>query len=140
MDNKIRVIICEVGKAARIAEIEDKLETMQGIVGGLIQEFMPWKDEVAVILNEEGKLHGLPLNRALLSEEGEIIDIFAGDFFLCYAPYESERFLSLPPELEKKYFDMFEKPERFVMTDESLTAVKVDPKDYFERKENLWRR
>ena len=65
-------------------------------------------DERAIICNEEGKMMGLPLNRGIRSDEGQLQDIIAGDFFICYAPLESERFLSMPPELEEKYKEKFD--------------------------------
>ncbi len=40
-------------------------ETLQAAVGGDIQAVYPYEDPVALICNEEGKLMGLPLNRAL---------------------------------------------------------------------------
>ena len=49
--NRIRVIVCRPDERAEIVEIEDKLEAMQELVGGYIQEYMPWEDEVALICN-----------------------------------------------------------------------------------------
>ena len=69
---------------------------------------MPWDDDVAIICNEEGKVNGMPLNRIIKDENGQTIDIIAGTFFLCYAPIESENFLSLPDDLIKKYREKFE--------------------------------
>ena len=67
--------------------IDDTLDAMQRIVGGPIQAVYPFKEPVALICHEEGKLLHLPLNRALRSPDtGEIYDIIAGDFFLCAAP------------------------------------------------------
>ncbi|MBR2674926.1 MAG: DUF3846 domain-containing protein [Mogibacterium sp.] len=82
--DKIRVIVCRVDERAEVIEIEDKLEAMREVVGGLIQEYMPLEDEVAIICNEEGKMMGLPLNRGIRSDEGRLQDIIAGDFFICY--------------------------------------------------------
>ena len=42
--DKIRVIVCRVDERAEVIEIEDKLEAMQEVVGGLIQEYMPLED------------------------------------------------------------------------------------------------
>ena len=42
--------------------------------------------------NEEGKLVGLPFNRALRDEEGRVYDIVVGTFFLCRALAEGEDF------------------------------------------------
>lgn len=101
----MRVILCRPNEIAEVIEIEDSLESMQKMVGGLIEEYMPWEDEVALICNEEGKMNGLPLNRGIIDEDGHLQDIIAGDFFICYAPVESERFLSMPPEFEEKYLE-----------------------------------
>ena len=32
----------------------------------------PFEDEVAIILNESGKINGLPLNRAIYTEDGDM--------------------------------------------------------------------
>lgn len=41
------------------------------------------------------------------------MDIIAGAFFVCYAPIDSEKFLSLPKELAEKYEEYFKEPESF---------------------------
>ena len=41
---------------------------MQAVVGGNIEEYMPFEDEVAIVCHEEGKLIGLPPNRAIYAE------------------------------------------------------------------------
>ena len=125
--DKIRVIVCRTDERAEVVEIDDKLEAMQDVVGGLIQEYMPWEDEVALIVNEEGKVSGLPLNRGIRNQDGRVQDVIAGDFFICYAPIESERFLSMPQDLEKKYLEMFDLPEMFMLGDGEIMAVKYEP-------------
>ena len=54
----LRVILCKPGEIAEVVEIEDDLESMQALVGGLIQEYMPFHseadpryDDVAIICN-----------------------------------------------------------------------------------------
>ena len=47
----MRVILCRPDEMAEVIEIEDSLESMQKMVGGLIEEYMPWEDEVALICN-----------------------------------------------------------------------------------------
>lgn len=123
----MRVILCRYGEPAEVIEMEDSLKAMQEIVGGLIEEYMPWDDEVAIICNEEGKMNGLPLNRAVRDEYGTIQDVIAGDFFICYAPIESERFLSMPPELEEKYLRKFKNPERFYRENGFVIQKKWEP-------------
>lgn len=69
--NKITVLLVEPNKYPKFIEIEDSLEAMQRAVGGDIEEYMPFSDEVAIICNEEGKINGEPYNRAIYSEAPE---------------------------------------------------------------------
>lgn len=128
---KIAVLLVQPNKFPRMIEIDGSLEAMQKIVGGYIEEYMPFSDEVAIICNEEGKMSGCPLNRAIYSETDthEMIDIIAGDFFIAYAPAESEKFLSLPPDLAKKYETLFKNPERFYRNGGKITAVPYNPQN-----------
>ena len=193
----------------------------------LIKEYMPFEDEVAIVCHEEGKLIGLPPNRAIYAEpetveltyseladrfrnaesEGkkhltgyivfsqesfnkpydeksrtyavssdnkafkaglggysiygscldgsdpcvrldgymrgenawkiekcylkeasrEMLDIICGKFFICHAPYEAERFQSLPPDLAEKYREKFQYPERFARINDKIVAVPFKP-------------
>ena len=65
-ENKISVLLIEPNKYPKMIEIEDTLEAMQSVVGGDIEEYMPFDDEVAIICNEEGKFNGMQPNRCLL--------------------------------------------------------------------------
>ena len=130
----LRVILCKPGETAEAVEIDDDLESMQELVGGLIQEFMPFHsetdpryDDVAIICNEEGKLMRLPPSRAITDEDGRVMDVIAGPFFICYAPLESERFLSMPEDLEKEYRKRYELPEQFFRTENGIKAVRYEP-------------
>ena len=69
---KISVLLVEPNKYPKIIEIDDTLEAMQEVVGGDIEEYMPFEDEVAIICNEEGKMLGETLNRAIYSEPTEV--------------------------------------------------------------------
>lgn len=88
---------------------------------------MPFEDDVAIVCNEEGKMHGLDLNRAIYSNDGTLMDIVAGDFFICYAPIESENFESMPKDLMKKYEKKFRYPEHFFKENSEIKAVRFDP-------------
>lgn len=111
-ESKLSVLLVEPGKRPEIIEIHDTLKAMQNIVGGDIEVYRPF-DDVAIVCNEEGKVKGLPLNRAIYSDKGELVDIIAGAFFVCYTPVDSEKFLSLPKELAEKYEGYFKEPESF---------------------------
>ena len=225
--NKISVLLIEPYKYPKMIEIDDTLEAMQKVVGGDIEEYMPFDDDVAIICNEEGKVNGLPPNRAIYAEpetveltyseladrfrnaesEGkkhltgyiifsqesfnkpydeksrtyavssdnkafkaglggysiygscldgsdpcvrldgymrgenawkiekcylkeasrEMLDIICGKFFICHAPYEAERFQSLPPDLAEKYREKFQYPERFARINDKIVAVPFKP-------------
>ena len=113
-DNRtIQVLLVKALEEPQVVEILDELKEMQSLVGGYIQEIMPFEDEVALICNDDGKMIGLPLNRSVRNSEGEIMDIIAGDFFLCSAPVASEKFESLSTEQIEKYKEMFRYPEIF---------------------------
>lgn len=232
-DGKITVLLVEPNKYPKLIKIDDTLEAMQEVVGGYIEEYMPYEDEVAIICNEEGKYSGMPLNRAIYSEaptvemtyqemakrfceveksreksvdgyivftedsfskpyteeqrtyvvssnnkayipnmggfsiygssldgsdtnvrlerymadlhggkdgwkvercymkddsQREMLDIIAGKFFICYVPYASEKFQSLPKEMAQKYEKMFKYPEKFVRTDDGIKAIPFKPK------------
>ena len=224
---KISVLLVEPNKYPKMIEIDDTLEAMQTVVGGDIEEYMPFEDEVAIVCHEEGKLIGLPPNRAVYAEpetveltyseladrfrnaesEGkkhltgyiifsqesfnkpydersrtyavssdnkafkaglggysiygscldgsdpcvrldgymrgenawkiekcylkeafrEMLDIICGKFFICHAPYEAERFQSLPPDLAEKYREKFQYPERFTRINDKIVAVPFKP-------------
>ena len=130
----IRVIVCRPGERAEMVEIEDKLESMQQIVEGYIEEYQPFYDDydpreedVTIFCNEEGKMNGMPPCRAVADKDGQILDVVRGPFFICYAPVESETFESLPPDLEEKYLKKFELPEMFFKSEKGITAVKYEP-------------
>ena len=224
---KISVLLVEPNKYPKMIEIDDTLEAMQVVVGGDIEEYMPFEDEVAIICNEEGKVNGLTPNRAVYGEpqavemtfaemrsrfceaenEGkehlsgyivftqdsfdkpydersrtygvssnnkafqsgmggysifgscldgtdpcvrldgymfgesawkiekcymmepsrEMLDIICGKFFIAYAPFEAERFQSLPPDLAEKYREKFKYPERFMRVNNEIVAVPFKP-------------
>lgn len=110
----MKVIVVEPQKKPVVQNIDPGLESMQKIVGGSIEAVYPFADPVALICNEEGKLLGLPLNRALRDDDGEVYDIISGTFFLCAAPPDSEHFESLTDQQVKTYMERFAMPEMFL--------------------------
>lgn len=124
-ENKIEVVFLQPGKSARCVEISNDLGAMQDLVGGNIEEYMPFEDDVAIICNDGGKIRGLELNRGIYDKDGKLQEIICGDFFICYAPIDSENFLSMPEDLKKKYGDKFKYPEKFYRTKDGIKAVKI---------------
>lgn len=130
-DDKIAVLFIAVGEAPKVVYITPNLEEMQRLVGGYIEEYMPFDDDVAIVCNEEGKINGSPLNRAIYDEsdgkKGPMIDIIAGNFFLANAPYESENFESLTPDMIQKYTKRFRYPESFMKLGNEIVVVPIKP-------------
>lgn len=128
-NDKIEVLYIEPMKKARFIEIGENLASMQETVGGMIEEYMPFEDEVAIVCNEEGKLRGMELNRAIFNEDGNLQDIICGSFFICYAPIDSERFMSFPEELKTKYEEKFRWPQQFFRNGNEITVRNLEPKE-----------
>lgn len=126
-DKRITVVLLEPGKLARTAEIDASLEGMQKLVGGYIEAFYPFEEEVCIVCNEEGKLDGLPLNRAVRAEgpEEKLLDIIAGTCFICDC--SGEDFGSLSEEQLQRYEDKFKYPEEFFMLGNEICAIPYTP-------------
>ena len=107
----MKVLMVEPGEIPYEADIEPGLRSLQAAVGGNIQAVYPYEDPVALICNEDGKFMGLPLNRALRDDTGEIYDIIAGNFIITGLGEES--FSDLSPDLMEKYKEQFLAPESF---------------------------
>ena len=110
----MQVVVVEPKKKPVVQDIDSGLESMQRTVGGSIQAIYPFEEPVALICNEEGKLLGLPLNRALRDDDGTVYDIISGSFFLCAAPPDSDRFADLTDQQVKTFMERFSMPEMFL--------------------------
>ena len=119
---KLRVIKVEPSKPPRIVEVSPDLDSLQHEVGGYIQVIYPFSDSVGIICNEEAKINGLPLNRALYDESGVIYDIIAGDFLV--VGLSGESFSGLNDKLTEKYLRRFERPEMFMNIGGHITALR----------------
>ena len=106
---KMTVLVVESMKEPYVKEIDPDLHAMQAEVGGDIGAAYPFRDPVALVCNDKGKLIGLDLNRGLRDENGEIYDIMAGTFLV--VGLGEEDFASLSPELVQKYTEHFRQPE-----------------------------
>lgn len=126
-DNKtIKVVLVEPNKEARIADIKTGLEDLQEIVQGCIQTYYPFDEDVCIVCNDEGKLIGLPPNRAIRQDNGEIADIICGPFFICDC--SGECFASLNEEQLNRYGKQFRYPQRFVSVNGKLAAIPFRPR------------
>ncbi len=110
----MQVVVVEPKKKPVVQDIDTGLESMQKIVGGVIEAVYPFDEPVALICNEKGKLLNLPLNRALRDEAGSVYDIVSGTFFVCAAPPDSDHFTGLTDQEIKTYMERFSMPEMFL--------------------------
>ena len=125
-DDMITVLYIQTGKEPQVIQIEHVLKEMQRLVGETISSFRPFDDNSVLIVNDNGKTDGLPLNHAVYDKNGELIDIIAGNFFICYAAPDSSEFSSLPDELIRKYFELFKTPQTFVKIGNELVIISAD--------------
>lgn len=123
--NTINVLVVEPMKEPYTKEIDTGYKAMQKEVDGIIQVVYPYDDLVGIVCNDEGKINGLPLNRAIYNNDGEMIDIIAGNFLV--VGLEGENFASLDADLMKKYCDKFKNPEQFFRLGNEIVAIPVKP-------------
>ena len=122
---KMTVLVVEPRKEPYVKEIDPGLHSLQAEVGGDIGAAYPFRDPVALVCNDEGKLIGLDLNRGLRDENGELYDIMAGTFLV--VGLGEEDFASLSPELAQKYMEHFRQPEQFISLGGQIIAIPVEP-------------
>ena len=118
---QLDVLLVKPGMYPQAVQIGSELEDLQKAVGGDIEAVYPYNEPVALIVNDEGKLNGSELNRALRDNEGQIYDIVAGDFLV--VGLGEEDFASLSPELMEKFEKEFHQPEMFVRMGCSIMAL-----------------
>lgn len=123
---KLTVLLIEPGCYPKTIEIEPGLKALQRAVGGWVETVYPWEDKAAIIVNEEGKLEQLPLNRALRTNEGEIYDITAGNMLIVGLGIDN--FASLTPEQLRHYEALFHQPETFFQLGGHLMAFPIPDK------------
>lgn len=119
----MKILVVEPDKKPYLKEIPDTLEAKQQIVGGNIEAYYPFDDMVCIVCNEEGKINGMPLNRAIYDNDKNIIEIMAGTFFVCGLTRDD--FGSIPDKLIDKYSEMFKYPEHFMMMGNRIVAVPI---------------
>ena len=73
------------------------------------------------VCNEEGKLNGMDLNRALYDDEGRVSDIIAGPFLV--TGLTEDNFQSLTDDQMVMFEDKFHSPETFIRMGRSIMAI-----------------
>lgn len=126
MDNKLKIITCEVGKIARVDWVENKLEKLQEKVKGYI-EFFDLDNETTIICNDEGKINGMGLNRSIRNDENKIIEIIGGDFIIVGMKNNGD-LKSLDEKQIEKLINKYKCPEQFFMDNGEIFSITYEPK------------
>lgn len=79
--SKIKVLRLTPHDSLEEVEIENSLKALQKEVDGYI-EALPIGDNFAIIVNEEGKIIGLPLSLVLV-KNGKMVDQIVGNVIFC---------------------------------------------------------
>ena len=117
----MKVLVIEPHKKPYTQEVEHTFENLQRIVGGLIEPI--YLDDVAIVVNEEGKINGLPFNRALRDENRRILDLLFGTFFIC--GLGEENFTDIPEQAIPKYSKMFSCHEYLIKTERGIGVFTI---------------
>ena len=120
-ENTLTVLVVAPGEKPKVETIDCGLESLQQQVGGYIEAVYPFEEPVGLVCNEEGKINGMQLNRALRDDENSIYDIVSGTFLV--VGLGEEDFCSLTPEQIEKYSEHFAEPEMFFMLDGVIQAI-----------------
>ena len=129
---KMDVLLIEPGQFPKRIQIGMELEDLQEAVQGGIEVAYPFEEEVGIIMNDEHKINGMPLNRAVFTADGTVSDIYAGPFLI--VGLTEDDFGSLTPEQMEKYEKLFHSPETFVRMGGGYMVLLV-PDDMVKTKE-----
>lgn len=124
MNSTMTIVKVMHGRKPQRITIANTLDAMQRLVCGNIQAIYPYEDLVAIVCNEEGKLLGMEPNRAIRNEDGEILDIISGTFFIC--GLTEDDFGSLTEEQIAYYTKLFQHPETFLWNGHHLVVLQMD--------------
>lgn len=123
-ENILTALLVNPQEKPKEIEFNNSLKTFQGLVKGNIEVLASADNDVLFIMNEEGKLNGLPLNRAIYDTEGKLADIIVGSFLVVGT--HGDDFGSLTPVQIEKYSKHFEKPEKFTKLAGKIIVQKIE--------------
>ena len=108
---KIKAVVVEAGKPARIEEVENSLQGFYKTIGcNCIECVYPFDGDVCMICEEEGKLNGSKLNRMLKDECGKLYDVIFGTFLIVGYGKDAE-FKTLTDEEAESFRKLYEEPD-----------------------------
>ena len=120
-ENSLTVLVVAPGEKPSVVTIPAGLDSLYNQVGEPIQAIYPFEEPVSIVCNDNGKINGMQLNRALRDDENSIYDIVSGTFLV--VGLGEEDFCSLTPEQIEKYSEHFAEPEMFFMLDGEIQAI-----------------
>jgi hypothetical protein len=101
--DSIQVVVVEPNKKPYKKTIPNELVAMQELVGGYMELLHIGRTDkdgrVAITLNEEGKLIGLPMNRRIIGSGGA--DFLVGTFFITAYNMQGDNISLDDPECDK---------------------------------------
>lgn len=103
---KIKAILVKTNSKPEIIEFNHSLKTMQELVGGNIEMIQLYDDDVDIVINEEGKLLKLGLNKFIV-HNGNIIDALVGDILIVGVNNKNGSTISIPKEKIPFYMELF---------------------------------
>lgn len=137
MEEKLTVVKVEPQKPPEVVTIGKELEDLQAAVGGRIEVVYPYEDMVGLLMNEEGKMLGMQLNRSLRDEEGQIYDIIAGTFYV--VGLREDDFCSLTDQQIENYLSKYEQPYLYIQMGKGVAEIPLHiiPRDDQRKTEDI---
>lgn len=131
-EDQIEVLKVSPGEYPCRVTVGIELKDLQSAVGGHIECFYPYEENIGLLVNEEGKINGSKLNRAVYGEDGNLLDVIAGDFLIVGMTEEGVG--SLTEEQIKRYEEKFHQPQTFLRMGKGLMVLpvpesEIKPKD-----------
>lgn len=78
----MRILYFKNGKEPEELLISRDLKAMQDLVHGYIENYQV-NDKICIVCNEDGWNLGMPVNRLVMSKDGNILQAIRGDFIVC---------------------------------------------------------
>ncbi len=124
-EDTIKMLLVKPGRYPEIITAPQTLESLQKLVEGDIEVVYPWRDEVALVVDDCGKINGKPLNRPL-----EDYDVLAGNILV--VGLDGPDFKSLQEDQIEKYEKKFHQPFAFIPTPSGTYMLPCMPQQYDE--------
>lgn len=116
----MKILYKKPGEELELIETQNSLSALQELVGGLIECVYPFAAKIGLIVNEEGKLKGLPPNFALMAHT-EPYDVVAGPAL--FVGLSAKNFCSLSNENMEAIQKLFTESEYGCLTGSDIVPV-----------------